>query len=155
MIITRGCSFFENTIKYTCTCMYTILYFNKYIILLWQSLFQTPAFYSDIRSISGLFRAFKYMYSTAQKQANHRMCFKRRANVFAFGTKRVCVCVGIQTQTQLNAFVKLISRSHFKIILHNRRLKQSRLLCRTFTFAFLCICVIFPVGTWKQAFSKD
>ena len=62
-------------------------------------------------------------YSTAQKQANHRTRFKRRANAFAFGTKRVCV--GIQMQTQQNAFVKLISRSHFKIILHNRRLNKA------------------------------
>ena len=34
-------------------------------------------------------------------------------------------CVGIQMQTQQNVFVKLISRSHFKIILHNRRLNKA------------------------------
>ena len=34
-------------------------------------------------------------YSTAQKQANHRTRFKRRANAFAFGTKHVCVCISV------------------------------------------------------------
>ena len=81
-----------------------------------------------------LWNYFQKRYSTARRKANHSTRSPCRANVLA-----LCVCVCV-----------VISSSHFKTILHDKRSKQSWLFCHI----RLCISVT-SVCSRRRALSKD
>ena len=111
----------------------TIFFPANYFGMTWMHIKIHKKFiiYSFSCRFSGIFANmliidFCYQLILINLYQQYRSKISEPLNAFPTQSQRVCVCVSTQTQTRL---VKLISRSHFKTILHNKRPKQSRLFC--------------------------
>ena len=87
-------------------------------------------------------------------QLPYRSKISEPLDVFPMQSQRIGVLnltrLRLRGHANANVLVKLISRSRFKTILHNKRLKQSRLFCH------IRLCISTASGySRKQALSKD